>query len=455
MPVIFRGNRVFENLSSRLQSVVDRVRGTGRLTDENISDAVRDVRRALIEADVALPVAKDFVDKVRARALGTDVSRSLSPGQVFVKILHEELTTILGQGSEGLDLRHQPPVIILLAGLQGAGKTTTAAKLALHLQSSMRRKVLLASLDTRRPAAILQLEQLAQKVGAGFVATNPDSSVVSIARNAVAQARSSHADVLILDTAGRTRLDQELLDELRKLHDAIEPNETLFVVDSMAGQDAVNVAAVFGEALPLTGVILTKADGDARGGAALSVKAITGKPIKFLGIGEEVAGLEAFHPDRMASRILGMGDMLTLIEEIEQKADHQKAEKLAQKVKKGSGFDLTDLRDQLEQMANMGGMEKLLDKLPLPGNVNTSKIAERIDSRAISRQVAIINSMTLHERKFPKIINGSRKRRIAAGSGQAVQDVNRLLKQHTQMQKMMKRFSKGGMKRMMKGIPGL
>ncbi len=455
MPVRFRGISVFENLSSRLQTVVNRVRGTGRLSDENISDAVRDVRRALIEADVALPVVKDFVDKVRARAVGAEVSRSLSPGQVFVKILHEELTSTLGQGAVGLDLRHQPPVIIMLVGLQGVGKTTTAAKLALHLRGSKRRKVLLASLDTRRPAAILQLEQLARQVDAGFVVTDPDSSVVSIAHRAVARARSSQADVLILDTAGRTRFDQELLDELRDLHDEIAPNETLFVVDSMAGQDAVNVAAAFGEALPLTGVILTKADGDARGGAALSVKAITGQPIKFLGIGEEITGLEAFHPDRMASRILGMGDVLTLIEEIEQKTDHQKAEQLAKKIKRGRGFDLTDLRDQLEQMANMGGMGNLLEKLPLPGNINTDKIAEQIDSRAIGRQVAIINAMTLHERKFPKIINGSRKRRIAQGSGQAVQDVNRLLKQHGQMQKMMKRFSKGGMRRMMKGIPGL
>jgi signal recognition particle subunit SRP54 len=449
------GKKVFDNLSSRLQAVVKRVRGTGRLTDENIGDAVRDVRRALIEADVALPVVRDFVEKVRARAVGTDVSLSLGPGQVFVKILHEELSATLGEGSTALDLRHQPPVIILLAGLQGAGKTTTAAKLAVHLQGSDNRKVLLASLDTRRPAAILQLEQLAKKADAGFVSTDPESSVVSIAQNAVAEARGRQADVLILDTAGRTRLDEELLDELRDLHAKVGPHETLFVVDSMAGQDAVNVAAAFGEALPLTGVILTKADGDARGGAALSVKAVTGKPIKFLGVGEDISGLEVFHPDRMASRILGMGDVMTLIEEIEQKSDHKKAEKLAQKVKKGRGFDLTDLRDQLEQMANMGGMENLLEKLPLPGNVNPGKLAEQIDSRAISRQVAIINSMTLKERKFPKVINGSRKRRIAVGSGQAVQDVNRLLKQHTQMQKMMKRFSKGGMKRMMKGIPGL
>ncbi len=446
---------MFDNLSSRLQAVVNRVRGTGRLTDENIGDAVRDVRRALIEADVALPVVREFIEKVRTRAVGAEVSRSLGPGQVFVKILHEELTATLGEGATGLNLRHQRPVIVLLAGLQGAGKTTTAAKLALHLQSREHLNVLLASLDTRRPAAILQLEQLARKVDAGFVPTDPDSSVVAIAQHAVAEARSRQADVLILDTAGRSRMDQELLDELRKLHDEVSPHETLFVVDSMAGQDAVNVAASFGEVLPLTGVILTKADGDARGGAALSVKAVTGQPIKFLGVGEEITALEAFHPDRMASRILGMGDVLTLIEEIEQKSDREKAEKLVEKVKKGRGFDLTDLRDQLEQMANMGGMESLLDKLPLPGNIIPGKLAEQMDGRAISRQVAIINAMTPQERRFPKVINGSRKRRIAGGSGQAVQAVNRLLKQHVQMQKMMKRFSKGGMKRMMKGIPGL
>lgn len=445
---------MFDNLSSRLQDVANRVRGKGRLTEDNVRDAVRDVRRALIEADVALIVVRDFVDNVRSRAIGADVARSLNPGQVFIKILHDELAATLGQGAADLNLRHQPPVIILLAGLQGVGKTTTAAKLALYLRRSLRRKPLLASLDTRRPAAILQLEQLAREAEVGFVPTDPDAPVLSIANRAVDEARRTQSDVLILDSAGRTRLDQDMLDELRELHAGIAPQETLFIVDSMAGQDAVNVASAFGEALPLTGIILTKTDGDARGGAALSVKAMTGQPIKFLGTGEELTGFEAFHAERMASRILGRGDVLTLVEEIEQKTDRHKAEQLAQKVKKGLGFDLTDMRDQLEQMAGMGGLEGLLDKLPLPGNMNPGKLAERINTRAIGRQIAIISSMTAQERRFPKKINGSRRRRIAAGSGQAVQDVNRLLKQHAQMQKMMKRYSKGGMQRMMKGVPG-
>ena len=446
---------MFDNLSSRLKAVAERVRGKGRLTEENIGDAVRDVRRALIEADVALPVVKEFIDKVRARAVGVEITRSLSPGQAFIKVLHDELTATLGSGSGDLDLRHQPPVILVLAGLQGAGKTTTAAKLAVHLRTRHDRKVALASLDTRRPAAILQLQRLAEQADAGFVPTQADAPVLAIAENAVAQARRDQADVLILDTAGRTRLDDELLDELRSLHDKISPHETLFVVDSMAGQDAVNVAAAFGAAMPLTGIILTKADGDARGGAALSVKSVTGRPIRFLGTGEDLNGLEVFHPDRMASRILGMGDVLSLVEEVEQKVDRDKAERLAKKVKKGASFDLNDLREQLGQMLNMGSMESLLEKLPLPGGMKPGKLAEQVDPRAIGRQIAIINSMTLQERRFPKTINGSRKKRIAGGSGLTVQDVNRLLKQHLQMQKMMKRLSKGNMKRMMRGIPGL
>jgi signal recognition particle subunit SRP54 len=445
---------MFDNLSSRLKAIAEQVRGKGRLTEDNISDAVRDVRRALLEADVALPVVKDLIDNVRARAVGAEITRSLSPGQAFIKILHDELAATLGLGAADLDLRHQPPVILLLAGLQGAGKTTSAAKLALYLKTRHGRKVSLASLDTRRPAAILQLQRLAEQAEAGFVPTQVDQSVLSIAENAVAEARRNQADVLILDSAGRTRLDDELLDELRVLHAQIQPQETLFVVDSMAGQDAVNVAAAFGAVMPLTGIILTKADGDARGGAALSVKAVTGQPIKFLGTGEDLSGLEVFHPDRMASRILGMGDVLSLVEEVEQKVDREKAERLAKKVKKGSSFDLNDLREQLGQMLNLGGMESLLEKLPLPGGMKPGKLAEQVDPRAIGRQIAIINSMTPRERRFPKSINGSRKQRIASGSGLAVQDVNRLLKQHLQMQKMMKRLSKGNMKRMMRGMPG-
>ncbi len=446
---------MFDNLSARLKAVAEQVRGKGRLTEDNIAGAVRDVRRALIEADVALPVVRDFVARVQERAVGAEVTRSLNPGQVFIKILHDELTTTLGAGAGGFELRHQPPIVVLLAGLQGAGKTTTAGKLALHLQERDGRRVILASLDTRRPAAMLQLEQLAGKAGAGFHAATAEQSPLQIARDAVGEARRSQADVLILDSAGRTRLDDELLTELRTIHDEVVPQETLFVVDSMAGQDAVNVAKAFGEAVPLSGVILTKADGDARGGAALSVKAVTGQPILFLGTGEELAGLEVFHADRMASRILGMGDVLSLVEEVEQKVDRKKAEKLARKVRKGKSFDLEDLREQLEQMLGMGGIESLLEKLPLPGGVNPQQLTKQVDEKGLRRQIAIINSMTPQERRFPKTINGSRKRRIAAGAGLQVPEVNRVIKQHAQMQKMMKKLSKGGMKRALRGMPGL
>ncbi len=449
---------MFDNLSTRLKAVAERVRGKGRLSDDNITDAVRDVRRALVEADVALPVVKDFIGRVRKRAIGSEITRSLTPGQVFIKILHDELADTLGHAEadgDGINLRHEPPVVILLAGLQGVGKTTTAAKLALYFGQRYTKKVMLASLDTRRPAAILQLERLAEQVGAEFCPTDATDAPLAIAGRAVSAARRGSCDVLILDTAGRTRLDQELLDELGQIHEEISPAETLFVVDSMAGQDAVNVAAAFAGALPLTGVILTKTDGDARGGAALSVRTVAGKPIRFIGTGEGIEGLEAFHPDRMASRILGMGDVLSLVEEVQHKVDEEKARKLVNKVRKGKGFDLEDLRDQLSQMASMGGIGALLDKLPLPGGVNADKLAEQVDSRAIARQIAIINSMTPDERRFPKSIKGSRKRRIALGSGQAIQDVNRLLKQHVQMQKMMGKLGKGGnMKGMMRGLMG-
>ena len=445
---------MFDNLSARFKAVAQRVSGRGRLTEENIADAVRDVRRALIEADVALPVVRDFIDQVRQRAVGAELTRSLSPGQVFIRILNDELVAALGDQTRGFELRHQPPVVVLLAGLQGAGKTTTAAKLAGYLQRQDGRKVMLASLDTRRPAAMLQLQQLAGRVGATFVSASADESPLDIADRAVAEARRAQADVLILDTAGRTRLDDELLEELRELHQRIGPQETLFVVDSMAGQDAVNVAAAFGEVVPLSGVVLTKTDGDARGGAALSVKTVTGQPILFLGTGEDLEGLERFHPDRMASRILGMGDVLSLVEEVEQKVDRKKAEKLAKKVRKGQSFDLGDLREQLQQMMGMGGLQGLLDKLPLPGGVSGQQLAQQIDEKALRHQVAIIDSMTPQERRYPKTINGSRKRRIAAGAGLGVPDVNRLLKQHLQMQKMMKKASKGGLRRMMRGMPG-
>lgn len=448
---------MFENLSERLRTVTERLRGRGRLTEDNIQEAVRDVRRALIEADVALPVIKDFVARVSERALGTEVNRSLNPGQVFIKVLSEELTRTLADGAAPLNLRQAPPVIILLAGLQGAGKTTTAGKLALFLKERERRKLLLTSTDVRRPAAILQLKRLAEAIEVPFVEPPADGATpLEIVEEALASGRRQLAEVIIVDTAGRSRVDQELLDELKALHTRLSPAETLFVVDSMAGQDALNAARAFGEAVPLTGVVLTKADGDARGGVALSVKAITGCPIKFVGTGEGSTALEPFHADRMASRILGMGDVVGLVEEVQRKVDRDQAQKLADKVRKGRDFDLNDLRDQLQQLMNMGGLAGVLDKLPLPGGVAADKLASQMDGKMLKRQVAIISSMTPRERRQPRIIDGSRRRRIAAGSGLPVQDVNRLLKQHADMQKMMKKVSKGGgLKRMLRGIPGL
>jgi signal recognition particle subunit SRP54 len=443
---------MFGGLSARFRQVSDKVRGRGRLTEENIKEAVRDVRMALLEADVALPVVKGFVARVRERAVGSEVIRSLSPGQVFIKILNQELTRALGGESVELQLRQQPPVIILLAGLQGAGKTTTAAKLAAYLKGKPGKRPLLVSLDTRRPAAMLQLQQLAERIDVPFVPFKEGDEPLAIARSAIAEARKSLIDVVILDTAGRTRLEDELLDELKQLQREVCPAETLFVVDSMAGQDAVNAARAFGAVLTLTGVILTKTDGDARGGAALSVKTVTGKPIKFIGTSEEIDGFEVFHPERMAQRILGMGDVLTLVEEVEQKVDREQAERLAGKLRKGKGFDLADMRDQLKQMLNMGDMKGLLEKIPLPGNVNPDVLAQGIDTQMLKRQVAIINSMTPSERRFPKTINGSRKKRIASGAGMQIQDVNRLIKQHMQLQKTMKKMGKGGMQRLFQGM---
>ena len=446
---------MFNGLSDRLKDISNKVRGRGRLTEDNVKDAVRDVRMALLEADVALPVVKSFVARVRERAVGTEVTRSLSPGQVFIKILNQELTRSLGGETVELQLRQQPPAIILLAGLQGAGKTTTSAKLAAWLKESQGKRPMLVSLDTRRPAAMLQLKQLAERVDTPFFAFSEGDKPLDIARNALAEARKNLIDVLILDTAGRTRLEEELLDELKVLHAEFTPAETRFVVDSMAGQDAVNAARAFGDALPLTGIVLTKTDGDARGGAALSVKTVTGKPIKFIGTSEDISGLEVFHPERMAQRILGMGDVLSLVEELEQKVDRDKAEKLVGKMRKGKGFDLSDMRDQLSQMLNMGDMQGLLEKMPLPANVNPEALAKGIDSGMLKRQVAIINSMTPGERRFPKTINGSRKKRIAGGSGLQIQDVNRLIKQHIQMQKTMKKMGKGGLQNMMRGAGGM
>ena len=445
---------MFETLTERLSQAARNLSGKGRITEANIKDTVRQVRLALLEADVALPVVKSFVEHIRERALGEEVGKSLTPGQAFIKIIHSELIDALGGETVPLSLRAQPPVVIFLAGLQGAGKTTTAAKLARRLIEKERKRVMLVSVDVHRPAAILQLETLAGEVGAVFCPSSVDEKAEAIAERAIGEARRQHMDVLIVDTAGRLHVDDEMMAEAARVHAAAQPNETLFVVDSMAGQDAVNSTRAFAEALPLSGVILTKADGDAKGGAALSVRHITGQPIRFIGVGEKTAALDVFHPDRMASRILGMGDVLSLVEEIEGKVNKEKAEKLANKLKKGRGFDLEDLREQLEQMMNMGGMAAMLEKLPMPGNINPAALKDSANEKQFRRQIAIINSMTPAERRFPKTINGSRKKRIARGAGLQIQDVNRLLKQHQQMEKMMKKVSKGGMKKMLRGLPG-
>jgi signal recognition particle subunit SRP54 len=445
---------MFENLTRRLGQTLDQLRGRGRLTEDNIKDAMREVRTALLEADVALPVVRDFVADVSAKAVGKDVLESLSPGQELVRVVRDELVHLMGDAGVGLDLNAQAPVVIMVAGLQGSGKTTTVAKLALTLRERQGKKVMVTSCDVYRPAAIAQLETLAGQVEVEFFPSRSDEDPVSIARGALAEARRRHQDVLIVDTAGRLHIDDELMSEARRINEAVAPTETLFVVDSMTGQDAANTARVFDEALPLTGVVLTKTDGDARGGAALSIRAITGKPIKFLGVGEKVDALEAFHPDRVASRILGMGDVLSLIEEVEQKVDRQKAEKLADKLKKGKGFDLEDFADQLKEMRNLGGVKNMMDRLPGMTQV-PDQVKNQVNDREFVRMEAIIGSMTAHERRFPAVIKGSRKRRIAAGSGTQIQDVNRLLKQFTQMQKMMKRMrKKGGLARMMQGMKG-
>ncbi|MBA3563530.1 MAG: signal recognition particle protein [Gammaproteobacteria bacterium] len=444
---------MFDRLSERLSEATRALRGRGRLTEENIGDTLRQIRMALLEADVAVPVVKSFIGDVRVRALGDEVGRSLTPGQALVKIVHEELVRVMGEASSGLDLRTQPPAVILLAGLQGSGKTTTAAKLARRLIEREHKKVLLVSADVYRPAAIQQLETLAAQVGAGFLPSQTESRPERIASDAVAEARRRVADVLIIDTAGRLHIDAPMMREVREIHAAAMPVETLFVVDSMAGQDAVNAARAFHEALPLTGIVLTKADGDARGGAALSVRAVTGKPIKFVGMGEKTDALEVFHPERMASRILGMGDVLTLVEEVQHKVDREQADKLASKLRSGKGFDFNDLKGQLQQMIAMGGLNALLEKLP--GGMQLPQAARsQVDDREVKRQIAIIDSMTRVERRFPKTINGSRKRRIAAGSGTRVQDVNRLLKQYLGMQKMMKKVSQGGMAKLMRAMEG-
>ncbi|MAD52915.1 signal recognition particle protein [uncultured Idiomarina sp.] len=444
---------MFENLSERLTQTLRSIGGKGRLTEDNIKATLREVRMALLEADVALPVVKEFIGKVKERAVGTEVNKSLTPGQVFVKIVQSELEAAMGEANVPLDLSTQPPAVILMAGLQGAGKTTSVGKLAKYLKERQKKKVMVVSADIYRPAAIKQLETLAEQVDVSFFPSTTEQSPVEIAQGAIAEAKKQFVDVVLVDTAGRLTIDEDMMQEIQHLHTEIKPVETLFVVDSMTGQDAANTAKAFNEALPLTGVILTKTDGDARGGAALSIRHITGKPIKFLGVGEKTDALEPFHPDRVASRILGMGDILSLVEEVEQKVDREKAEKVARKVMKKGQFSLEDFRDQLAQMREMGGMMGLMAKMPGMGKM-TDQIKGQMDDKMTLRMEAIINSMTPKERQHPDVIKGSRKRRIAAGSGTQVQDVNKLLKQFQQMQKMMKKMKGGGMQKMMRGMGG-
>ncbi|MFL0799062.1 MAG: signal recognition particle protein [Agarilytica sp.] len=445
---------MFENLSDRLSRSLKKISGKSRLNHDNIQDTLREVRKALLEADVALPVVKEFTNLVRKRAQGVEVSRALNPGQQFLKIVEGQLVELMGEANQSLDLAQQPPAVVLMAGLQGAGKTTSVAKLARFLKEKEKKKVAVVSVDIYRPAAIKQLETLAEEVEADFIPSSADDKPLDIAKAAIKHAKKTHADVLLVDTAGRLHIDDELMDEIKGLHAEVNPVETLFVIDAMIGQDAVNTAKAFNDALPLTGVILTKTDGDARGGAALSVRHVTGKPIKFMGSGEKTDALEPFHPERIASRILGMGDVMTLIEEAEEKIDKEKAAKLVQKVQKGKKFDLEDLRDQLQQMKNMGGMTSMLEKLPGMGNV--AQMAEQANMTSqFNKMDALICSMTPAERKNPDILNGSRKRRITQGSGSDIQDLNRLIKQHKQMAKMMKKMKGGGMAKMMRGMGGM
>lgn len=445
---------MFDSLSDRLNKSLKTLSGRGRLTEDNIKSTLREVRMALLEADVALPVVKKFIEDIRERAVGSEVMTSLSPGQALIGIVRDELTHLLGEANESLNLRTKPPAVVLMAGLQGSGKTTTTGKLARYLKQREKKSVLVVSADVYRPAAIDQLERVAGDVGVDFQPSSSSDKPKKIAKSALEAARKGFYDVLIVDTAGRLGVDDKMMKEVRELNETLEPIETLFVVDAMTGQDAANTAKAFGDALPLTGVILTKVDGDARGGAALSVREITGKPIKFLGTGEKLEGLEPFHPDRVASRILGMGDVLSLVEEAEQKFDKQKAEKLAKKLKKGKGFDLGDLSDQLRQMQQMGGLGALMDKMPAGAQLPKGMAAAADDSQ-VKRMLAIIESMTAQEKTYPDVIKASRKRRIAAGSGTQIQDVNRLLKQHTQMRKVMKKMKGGNMKKMMRAMQGM
>ncbi len=450
-----RSHRMFESLTQRLSGTIERLRGRGRLTEENIRDATREVRIALLEADVALPVVQALIEKIKVRAVGQEVLKSLTPGQALIKVVRDELTAVMGAQASDLNLNVPAPAIILMAGLQGAGKTTTVGKLAKHLKEKRKKKVMVVSADVYRPAAIEQLKTLAEQVGVLFFPSAAEQKPVDIVRAAIDDARRSFADVLIVDTAGRLAIDEAMMAEIKALHAAVNPAETLFVVDSMTGQDAANTAKAFGEALPLTGVVLTKTDGDARGGAALSVRYVTGKPIKFTGTGEKVDGLDVFHPERVASRILDMGDVLSLVEQVEQQVDKDKAQKLAEKVAKGKKFDLNDMRDQLEQMQNMGGIGGLMDKLPGLGQVPEHLKQQVSQSKEVPRMIAIINSMTKKERRNPGLLNGSRRARIARGSGTQPADVNKLMKQYMQMEKMMGKLAGGGMKGMLRNMKGM
>lgn len=445
---------MFDSLTERLSGALRKISGKATLTENNIEEALREVRRALLEADVALPVVKEFIDRVKLRAVGQEVSQSLSPGQAFIKIVRAELEAVMGAANEALDLSAQPPAVVLMAGLQGAGKTTTVAKLARYLKDEQKKSVMVVSADVYRPAAIAQLETLANDVGAKFFASDTSQKPADIVQSALKEARRAFVDVLLVDTAGRLAIDEQMMAEIGELHRLLNPVETLFVVDAMTGQDAAQTARAFNDALPLTGVVLTKADGDSRGGAALSVRHITGKPIKFIGMGEKTDALEPFYPDRIASRILGMGDLLSLIEEAERKVDKTKAAKLAGKLQKGKSFDLEDFREQIQQMKTMGGMTSILDKMPGMGALPPGAAA-KVDDKQFVRMEAIINSMTPRERRNPDVLNGSRKRRICQGSGTQVQDLNRLIKQHKQMQKMMKKMKSGAMANMLRGLGGM
>lgn len=445
---------MFESLTHRLSSTLQALRGKGRLTEDNIKDALREVRIALLEADVALPVVMALIEAIKVRAVGQEVLASLTPGQALVKIVHDELASVMGAQAVELNLNVPAPAIILMAGLQGAGKTTTVAKLAKFLKEKRKKKVMVVSCDVYRPAAIAQLEALAKQVGVNFFPSQASQSPVDIAKDCIAEARKTYMDVVLVDTAGRLAIDAAMMAEIQALHAALNPVETLFVVDAMTGQDAANTAKAFSEALPLTGVVLTKTDGDARGGAALSVRHITGQPIKFVGVGEKPEGLDVFHPDRAASRILDMGDVLSLVEQVQSQVDHEKAAKLAEKVAKGKKFDLNDMREQFQQMQNMGGLGSLMDKMPGMTQI-PEHVKNKVTGKEMPRMIAIINSMTPRERRNPGLLNGSRRARIARGSGTTPADVNRLLKQYQQMESMMAKLSRGGMKGMMRGMKGM